>query len=117
MGELTEMKCEACQRGAPRVTDEESRTLHKQVSDWALLEREGIQRLERDFAFKDFADALAFTNSIGKLAEEEGHHPALLTEWGSVTVTWWTHKIRGLHQNDFIMAAKTDALSLLFDLQ
>ena len=117
MGELTEMKCEACQRGAPRVTAEESRTLHKQVTDWGLLEREGIQRLERDFAFKDFADALAFTNSIGKLAEEEGHHPALLTEWGSVTVTWWTHKIRGLHQNDFIMAAKTDALSLLFDLQ
>jgi 4a-hydroxytetrahydrobiopterin dehydratase len=110
MSELKHMKCEACQRGAPRVTAEESRTLHTQVPDWALVERDGIQRLERTFAFLDFADALAFTNAVGSLAEEEGHHPALLTEWGSVTVTWWTHKIRGLHQNDFIMAAKTDQL-------
>ena len=110
MGELTQMKCEAWQRGAPRVTAEESRTLNKQVPDWALREQDGIQRLGRDFAFRDFVDALGFTNSVGTLAEEEGHHPALLTEWGSVTVTWWTHKIRGLHQNDFIMAAKTDQL-------
>ncbi len=110
MGELTQMKCEACRRGAPRVTAEESRSLHKQIPDWALVERDGIQRLERAFAFPGFADALAFTNSVGALAELEGHHPALLTEWGSVTVTWWTHKIRGLHQNDFIMAAKTDQL-------
>jgi 4a-hydroxytetrahydrobiopterin dehydratase len=110
MSELKHMKCEACQRGAPRVTAEESRTLHTQVPDWALVERDGIQRLERAFAFLDFADALAFTNAVGSLAEEEGHHPALLTEWGNVTVTWWTHKIRGLHQNDFIMAAKTDQL-------
>jgi len=110
MGDLKNMKCEACQRGAPRVTAEESRTLHSHVPDWALVERDGIQRLERDFSFQDFVDALAFTNSVGALAEEEGHHPALLTEWGSVTVTWWTHKIRGLHQNDFIMAAKTDQL-------
>ena len=110
MGDLKNMKCEACQRGAPRVTGEESRTLHEHVRDWTLVERGGIQRLERNFSFGDFADALAFTNSVGALAEEEGPHPALLTEWGSVTVTWWTHKIRGLHQNDFIMAAKTDEL-------
>jgi 4a-hydroxytetrahydrobiopterin dehydratase len=110
MRELKHMKCEACQRGAPRVTAEESRTLHTHIPDWALVEREGIQRLEREFAFGDFAEALAFTNSVGRVAEEEGHHPALLTEWGKVTVTWWTHKIRGLHQNDFIMAAKTDQL-------
>ena len=110
MSELKHMKCEACQRGAPRVTADETRTLHTQVPDWALVERDGIQRLERAFAFPDFGDALAFTNAVGALAEEEGHHPALLTEWGSVVVTWWTHKIRGLHQNDFIMAAKTDLL-------
>jgi len=84
--------------------------LHTQVPQWVLVEREGIQRLERVFSFSDFARALAFTNAVGVLAEEEGHHPALLTEWGRVTVTWWTHKIRGLHQNDFIMAAKTDEL-------
>ncbi len=110
MSELKQMKCEACQRGAPQVTAEESRTLHMQVPDWALVERDGIQRLERAFDFPDFSGALTFTNAVGALAEEGGHHPALLTEWGSVTVTWWTHKIRGLHQNDFIMAAKTDQL-------
>ena len=64
--------------------------------------------LERLFHFPSFADALAFTNRVGAIAEDEGHHPALLTEWGQVTVTWWTHKIRGLHRNDFIMAAKTE---------
>ena len=110
MSELKHMACEACRRGAPRVTEDETRTLHTQVPDWVLVERDGIQRLERSFAFPDFGEALAFTNGVGDLAEEEGHHPALLTEWGSVVVTWWTHKIRGLHQNDFIMAAKTDLL-------
>ena len=82
-----------------------------QVPDWPLLERDGIARLEWLFHFPGFAYALAFANQVGALAEEEGHHPALLTEWGRVTVTWWTHKIRGLHRNDFIMAAKTDALA------
>jgi 4a-hydroxytetrahydrobiopterin dehydratase len=81
-----------------------------QVPDWQVVEREGIQRLERVFTFRNFAQALAFTNRVGELAEAEGHHPALLTEWGRVTVTWWTHKIHGLHRNDFIMAPKTDKL-------
>lgn len=79
-----------------------------QVPDWKIVERDGIPRLERAFAFEDFGDALDFTNDVGTLAEEEGHHPAILTEWGRVTVTWWTHKIRNLHVNDFVMAAKTD---------
>jgi 4a-hydroxytetrahydrobiopterin dehydratase len=73
-------------------------------------ERAGIQRLERVLAFATFADALQLTNAVGGLAEDEGHHPALLTEWGQVTVTWWTHTIGGLHRNDFILAAKTDTL-------
>jgi 4a-hydroxytetrahydrobiopterin dehydratase len=84
--------------------------LRAQVPDWQVVEREGIRRLERTFRFPDFASALAFTNQVGALAEAEGHHPAILTEWGRVTVSWWTHAIRGLHRNDFIMAAKTDAL-------
>jgi 4a-hydroxytetrahydrobiopterin dehydratase len=67
-----------------------------------------VKHLEKEFKFDNFVHALAFTNKIGELAEEEGHHPALLTEWGKVTVSWWTHKIRGLHRNDFIMAAKSD---------
>ena len=82
-----------------------------QIPDWQIVERDGIRRLERVFRLKDFAQALAFTNKVGAIAEAEGHHPALLTQWGSVTVTWWTHKIRGLHRNDFIMAAKTDRLA------
>ena len=110
MDELTGMKCVACQRGAPTVTDEERREFHAQVPEWESLERDEIPQLERTFEFPDFAGALRFTNGVGALAEEDDHHPALLTEWGSVTVTWWTHKIRGLHRNDFIMAAKTDRL-------
>src|SRR5437867_11280961 len=110
MRTLSAERCVACRRDAPQVTATESADLKHEIPDWHLLDRDGIARLERVFDFPSFADALAFTNRVGALAEEEGHHPALLTEWGRVTVTWWTHKIRGLHRNDFIMAAKTDAL-------
>ena len=110
MATLTSERCVACRRDAPRVTDAEIAALKPQIPDWELIERDGIPRLERVFPFPDFARALAFTQRVGALAEQEGHHPALLTEWGRVTVTWWTHKIRGLHRNDFIMAAKTDRL-------
>ena len=108
---LAGMTCIACQRGAPTVTAAEIAEYAPQIPDWQLVERDGIKRLERVFKFPNFADALAFTNRVGEVAEEEGHHPAILTEWGSVTVTWWTHKIKGLHRNDFIMAAKTDQIS------
>jgi 4a-hydroxytetrahydrobiopterin dehydratase len=110
MSALTAERCVACRRDAPTVTDAESRELTPQIPDWQLIEVDGVKRLRRGFRFRDFADALAFTNLVGAIAEKEGHHPALLTEWGRVTVDWWTHKIRGLHRNDFIMAAKTDAL-------
>src|SRR5712692_2984059 len=108
---LSAERCVACRRDSPRVTEAEIAELRREVLDWQLLERDSIARLERVFHFPNFADALAFTNRVGALAEEAAHHPALLTEWGRVTVTWWTHKIRGLHRNDFIMAAKTDALA------
>jgi 4a-hydroxytetrahydrobiopterin dehydratase len=111
MGILTNEKCTACHRGAPLVTEQELRELMPQIPGWTQVERDGIQRLERVFNFKDFASALQFTNRVGALAEEEGHHPAILTEWGRVTVTLWTHKIHGLHRNDFIMAAKIDSLA------
>ena len=80
------------------------------VPDWTVREVDGIPRLERVFKFKDFLEALAFTNAVGEMAEAEDHHPALLTEWGKVTITWWTHIVEGLHLNDFIAAAKTDAI-------
>ena len=111
MSSLQESKCAACRADAPRVTDEEIAELKQQIPEWQIVAREGIPRLQRTFRLKNFAQALDLTNKVGSLAEEEGHHPALLTEWGSVTVTWWTHKIRGLHRNDFIMAAKTDRLA------
>jgi 4a-hydroxytetrahydrobiopterin dehydratase len=110
MGELTEMKCTTCRGDEPTLTDPEIEQLRPQVPDWRVLEREGVKRLEHAFRFDDFAQALTFTNRVGAQAEEEGHHPALLTEWAKVTVTWWTHKIRGLHWNDFIMAARTDEI-------
>jgi 4a-hydroxytetrahydrobiopterin dehydratase len=107
---LTQMTCVACRRDAPAVTDAEIAAFRPQVPDWEIVRLDGIDRLRRVFAFDDFAQALAFTNRVGELAEAEGHHPALLTEWGRTTVTWWTHKIKGLHRNDFVMAAKTDLL-------
>ena len=110
METLAQMKCVACRKDAPPVTDAEIAEFHPQVPDWEIVELDGIKRLRRVFSLDDFAQALEFTNKVGELAEEEGHHPALLTEWGRTTVTWWTHKIKGLHRNDFIMAAKTDRL-------
>jgi 4a-hydroxytetrahydrobiopterin dehydratase len=110
---LSAERCVACRRDSPRVTDAEIVELRSEVPDWKLVERDGIAQLQRLFPFPTFADALAFTNQVGALAQDEGHHPALLTEWGRVTVTWWTHKIRALHRNDFIMAAKTDLLAAM----
>lgn len=110
MSQLAQQKCVACRADSPQVTEEEIAQLQPQVPEWQILEQDGIKRLERSFRFRNFAQALAFTDQVGAIAEEEGHHPRLLTEWGRVTVTWWTHKIRGLHNNDFVMAAKTDDL-------
>jgi 4a-hydroxytetrahydrobiopterin dehydratase len=110
MSALTKMKCEACRAGAPAVTDAQIGEYTSLVPDWRIVTRDNIRRLERVYPFPDFAGALAFTAAVGALAEAEGHHPAILTEWGRVTVTWWTHKVNGLHLNDFVMAAKTDAI-------
>jgi 4a-hydroxytetrahydrobiopterin dehydratase len=113
MATLTNEKCTACRRDSPRVTEGDVQELQPQIPEWTLTEVDSIARLERVFRFSNFAQALKFTNEVGALAEEEGHHPAILTEWGKVTVSLWTHKIRGLHRNDFIMAAKIDALSAM----
>jgi 4a-hydroxytetrahydrobiopterin dehydratase len=110
VNKLVQLKCTACRGDEPPLTDEEMAGLMPQVPGWNLVERDGVKRLERTFKFHDFAQALAFTNAVGGIAEEEGHHPAIELTWGRVTVSWWTHKIRGLHQNDFIMAAKTNEL-------
>jgi len=98
----------ACDRNAPRLSDDELNELRPQIPDWTIVEVNGVPRLERVFKLSNFAEALDLTNRIGALAEAQKHHPAILTEWGKVTVWWWTHKIRGLHRNDVVMAAKTD---------
>ncbi|MFC1584333.1 4a-hydroxytetrahydrobiopterin dehydratase [Fibrobacterota bacterium] len=110
MESIAETSCEACRAGAPRVTEEEELSLHSQVLDWEIVEIGGIKRLVRTFRFPDFIQSLTFTGKVGVIAEEEGHHPSIVTEYGKVEVSWWSHKIRGLHRNDFIMAAKTDKL-------
>jgi 4a-hydroxytetrahydrobiopterin dehydratase len=110
MEALAEQQCEVCRVGAPRVTPEEAAGYLPQIPGWEIRTVDGIDRLTRTFTFPDFQQALEFTNRVGAQAESAGHHPALLTEWGKVRVQWWTHKIKGLHRNDFIMAARTDAL-------
>jgi 4a-hydroxytetrahydrobiopterin dehydratase len=111
MAALENEKCVSCRGGVPTLDDAEIDLYYRQLkNNWSVVEKDGIKRLEKAFTFKDFAEALAFTNKVGELAEEQGHHPDIMTEWGKVTVSWWTHKIKGLHKNDFVMAAKTDAL-------
>lgn len=110
MSELKQLKCEACRADAPKVTEEELVTLIREIPDWTPVVRDGVLQLERIYTFRNFKLALAFTNQLAELAESEAHHPGIFLEWGKVTVTWWTHAINGLHKNDFIMAAKTDAL-------
>ncbi|MFW5825578.1 MAG: 4a-hydroxytetrahydrobiopterin dehydratase [Marinobacter sp.] len=107
---LAEQNCEACRADAPQVSSEEQDELLMQLPDWQVIEVDGVSQLQRVFCFRNFAQALAFTNRVAELAEAAGHHPALLLEYGKVTVRWWTHKIHGLHRNDFIMAARTDSL-------
>ena len=105
MTNLVGERCVACRSDAPCVTEAEIAQLMPLIPEWKLVEHEGIPRLERTFRFKDYRQALAFTQQVGDLAEEEGHHPAMLVEWGRVKVSWWTHKIKGLHRNDSVMAA------------
>lgn len=112
MAVLRDERCTACRRDSLPATPEEVHELQLQVPDWRLVERDSILRLERQFRFSNFVEALSFTNRVGVLAESEGHHPAILTEWGQVTVTLWTHAIGGLHRNDFVMAAKIDSFVL-----
>lgn len=110
MSDLKNQKCEACQAGAPEVSDEELPVLMKEIPDWVPVARDGVMQLEREYKFKNFKKAWAFSDKVAQMAEDEFHHPTLTLEWGKLTVTWWTHAINGLHKNDFIMAAKTDAL-------
>ena len=110
MATLTQSSCVPCRGGVPPLTPEGIAPLRAEVPAWELVERGGIPMLAREFEFKDFRQALDFAVAVGEIAEREQHHPDLHVAWGRVRVETWTHKIRGLHRNDFIFAAKTDAI-------
>lgn len=110
MKRLGEQNCEACRADAPQVSAEEQDSLLMELPNWEVVQQEGVSQLRRVYSFRNFVQGQAFTNRVADLAEAEGHHPAILLEYGKVTVRWWTHKIGGLHRNDFIMAARTDAI-------
>jgi 4a-hydroxytetrahydrobiopterin dehydratase len=110
MDALAHMTCVACRADSPSATADDVAEWMPQLPEWTLIEREGVRQLERRYRFKNFVEALAFANRVGEIAETEGHHPDILVQWGKVTVWWFTHKIKNLHRNDFIMAARTDRL-------
>lgn len=108
---LTTQTCIPCSGKVPPASEAEITELKPQIPEWNIISVNDVPQLQRVYNFSDFQTALDFTNKVGELAETEQHHPALLTEWGKVTVTWWTHALNGLHRNDFIMAAKTDQVA------
>ncbi len=112
MSNLSEMKCIACRGGDPPASEKERAVWFPQIADWKLIHFQGKERLKRKYAFKKYSKALNFAHQVGQWADEQDHHPSILIEWGWVTVIWWTHVVEGLHQNDFISAAKTDTIYL-----
>jgi 4a-hydroxytetrahydrobiopterin dehydratase len=113
MTSLANSPCQSCQADSAEAVEEaRARELLEQLPGWRIETVGGVAQLQKVFRFADFAEALAFTNAIGALGEAENHHPALLTEWGRVSVSWWTHSLKGLHINDFIMAARSDQQAL-----
>lgn len=111
VSELAAARCIACRPDAPRLSGNELDSLRQQLPEWEIAEVDGIERLTRLFPRADFLAALDLANAVGRIAEEEDHHPEIVVEWGKLRVSWWTHTVSGLHRNDFIMAAKTDELA------
>lgn len=109
MNDLSSQSCEACQIDAPKVPQDQIQILLSEINGWYLIE-EPINKIQKIFSFKSYKDSVDFSNKVASLADDEDHHPQIVLEWGKVTVIWWSHKIEGLHKNDFICAAKTDKL-------
>ena len=106
--DLAQQSCGPCRRGAPPLAAAEAELLRRQIPDWALLD--GSARIERRYTFKGFGPAFRFVEGLAAIAEAEGHHPDITFGWGYAVVSLQTHTIKGLHQNDFILAAKADHL-------
>ena len=107
---LKESKCEACTIDAPLVSDSEAKDLILELDGWAIDNDSGINKLVKTYKFSNYAESVKFSNKVAELAENEDHHPKIILEYGCVEVLWWSHKIKGLHKNDFICAAKTDLI-------
>ena len=107
---LKESKCEACTIDALLVSDSEAKVLLLELDGWVIESDSGINQLIKTYKFSNYTESLDFSNKVADLAESEDHHPKIILEYGSVEVSWWSHKIKGLHKNDFICAAKTDLI-------
>lgn len=112
MSNLSEKTCSACRADSLLLSEADLHAALLELPEWVVETIAGVNQLTRTYSVKNFAQAMAFAQLVAELAEVHGHHPALLTEWGRVKVSWWTHKIHGLHENDVIMAAKTEQLFL-----
>lgn len=108
---LQDENCDPKYTSGRALTAAEIDDLFHQITGWEVVDVDGVPRLKKEFRFKNFQESLNFTNAVGQIAEQQDHHPAIVTEWGKVTVNWWTHRVHGLHRNDFIMAARTDSLT------
>ena len=114
MVELHQLKCRACRTGDASLSDTEIIVLHRQIPNWEVKLIDGAKRLERVFMFEEFAHARLFIDKANAIAEQENDHPLITMEHRKVALSFWTHKVKGLHLNDFIMAAKMDRLRQLF---
>lgn len=113
MPDLYTERCVPCRRGTVPLSDVEIQTRSSRLPGWNAAEEDnGVRKLSRSFKTADFGSALACANRIGELATEADHHPQIVIEWGRVSVSWWTHTVRGLHRNDFIMAGRVNAYSV-----
>ena len=110
MSDLASSTCEACRIDAPMVSDDEAFILIKEIEGWDFID-DGVKKLTKEFSFSNYSDSVDFSNKVADIANQEDHHPQIILEWGKVTVIWWSHKIKGLHKNDFICAAKTNNIS------
>mgnify|MGYP000514354391 FL=1 len=110
MSDLASNTCEACRIDAPRISDDEASILIKEIEGWDVID-DGVKKLKKEFSFSNYSDSVDFSNKVADMADKEDHHPQIILEWGKVTVIWWSHKIKGLHKNDFICAAKTNNIS------
>jgi 4a-hydroxytetrahydrobiopterin dehydratase len=110
MSELSQQGCVPCRGSEEPLSREQAESKLSELQGWEIIERGGSPRLRKRYDFPDFRSALAFTERVGEEAEQQGHHPRIVTQWGRVGLDWWTHAIGGLHNNDFIMAARADRL-------